>query len=187
MRILALLGFLVVVCSLAYAQDTSQLSQGEAQALESAQQSAPQPSQPVNPVQNTEGAPPMPPPIIDPNLITNSRDLEKKVATRVKDPFMLPNHLYMRIKRKLGNEEGEGFVDESVEPQRRWALRYYKLVGIIWNVNQPKAMITDKDNVLHMFLVKDRIGNNEGQITAIRDGEVVVTEKGVEVRLRLSN
>lgn len=131
--------------------------------------------------------PPVAPPPEDPNLITNSGDLEKKVASRVKDPFMLPNHLYIRIKKKMGNVEGEGFVDEGVEPQRRWALKYYRLVGIIWNVDSPKAMITDKQNTLHMFRVNDKIGNNEGQITEIHNGEVVVRERGNEIRLRLGN
>ncbi|AGH94976.1 pilus assembly protein PilP [Pseudobdellovibrio exovorus] len=180
----------------AWAQGQTQLTPAEAEALkqqvlqlqqqQGTTQSVPIPVTDANAAVGTAPAAPVPP--ADPNLITNSRDLDKKVATRVKDPFMLPNHLYVKIKKKLGNAEGaEGFVDESVEPQRRWAIRHYKLVGIIWNVSQPKAMITDKDNTLHMFLVKDKIGNNEGQITAIRDGEVVINEKGSEIRLKLSN
>lgn len=117
----------------------------------------------------------------------NSKELEKKIALRVKDPFMLPNHLYLKIKKKLGDVQGEGYVDESVEPQRRWALKRYKLVAIIWNVKKPKAMITDKLNNLHMFHVNDQIGNNEGIITSISNGEVVVDEKGIETKLKMTN
>ena len=116
----------------------------------------------------------------------NSRDLEKKVAARIKDPFMLPNHLYLKIKRKLGDVQGEGYVDESMPPQKRWALKRYKLVAIIWNVKNPKAMINDSQGALHMFQVSDRIGNSEGIITSISNGEVVVNEKGNETKLRMS-
>lgn len=150
-------------------------------------------SPPVSPAPPVEqvapGASPQPPPpaaeAAQSEVITNSRDLEKKVASRVKAPFMLPNHIYMKLKRRQGDAEGEGFVDESVEPQRRWSLRHYNLVGIIWNVSRPKAMITDKNGTLFMFYVGDKIGNNEGQITAIHNGEVVVREKGSEIKMRL--
>ena len=115
----------------------------------------------------------------------NSRDLEQKIAGRVKDPFMLPNHLYMKIKRKLGDIQGEGYIDESVEPQRRWALKRYKLVAIIWAVKRPKAMITDAKQDMHMFYVNDKIGNSEGVITAISNGEITVNEKGTESKLKM--
>ena len=115
----------------------------------------------------------------------NSRDLEQKVAGRIKDPFMLPNHLYLQIKRKLGDIQGEGYIDESVEPQRRWALKRYKLVAIIWNVKRPKAMITDAKQELHMFYLNDKIGNSDGVITGISNGEVTINEKGTESKLKM--
>ena len=31
-----------------------------------------------------------------------TEELENKVANRIKDPFMLPNHLYLKIKKKTG-------------------------------------------------------------------------------------
>ena len=117
----------------------------------------------------------------------NSKELEKKISLRTKDPFMLPNHLYMKIKKKLGDVQGEGYVDESVEPQRRWALKRYNLVAIIWNVKKPKAMITDKLNNIHMFHVNDQIGNSEGIIKSISNGEVVVDEKGIETKMKMAN
>jgi hypothetical protein len=98
---------------------------------------------------------------------------------------MLPNHLFLKIKKKLGDVQGEGYVDESVVPQKRWAVKNYRLVAIIWNVKKPKAMITDRNNDIHMFYVNDHIGNNEGIITAIRSGEVVILEKGAEIKLKM--
>lgn len=121
----------------------------------------------------------------NPTTSFNSKELEKKVAVRVKDPFMLPNPLFMKIKKKLGDVQGEGYVDESVEPQRRWALKHYKLIAVIWNVKKPKAMITDRKGDIHMFYVDDHIGNNEGVIASIRNGEVLIVEKGAEIKLRM--
>lgn len=115
----------------------------------------------------------------------NSKELEQRISGRMKDPFMLPNHLYMKIKRKLGDIQGEGYIDESVEPQRRWALKRYKLVAIIWNVKRPKAMIIDAKAELHMFYLNDRIGNSEGVISGISNGEVTVNEKGTESKLKM--
>jgi Tfp pilus assembly protein PilP len=117
--------------------------------------------------------------------VFNSKDLEKKIATRVKHPFMLPNQLFLKIKKKLGDTQGEGYVDESVVPQKRWAVKYYKLVAIIWNVKKPKAMITDRVKNIHVFYMNDHIGNNEGIITAIRSGEVVIKEKEAEIKLKM--
>lgn len=119
-------------------------------------------------------------------LVNNSKELEKRVAERIKDPFMIPNHLFLKIKIKQGNVAGEGYVDESVEPQVRWALKHYKLVAIIWNVKKPKAMITDLENKLHMFHLKDRIGNGDGVIRSIGNGEVIVDEKGTETKFKMS-
>lgn len=115
--------------------------------------------------------------------VNNSKELEKKILGRTKDPFMLPNHLYLKIKRKLGDIQGEGYIDEGVAPQLRWALKRYKLIAIIWNVKRPKAIIADQKEDTHLFYLNDRIGNNEGVITSINDGEVLVNEKGTETRL----
>lgn len=125
-----------------------------------------------------------PPPRSGPMSIA---ELENKVKSRVKDPFMLPNHLYLTVKKKQGEVEGDGYVDESIEPTKRWALKYYHLIAIIWNVKKPKAMITDRNKTHHIFYIGDRIGNNEGVITSIGNGQVKVTEKSAEVILKMSN
>ncbi len=113
------------------------------------------------------------------------KTIEKKLTKRVKDPFMLPDELYLKIKKKLGDVQGEGYVDESVDPPRRWALKHYKLLAVIWNVKKPKAMFRDRKGDNHIFYVNDKIANNEGVITSIHGGEVVVREKDTEIKLRL--
>lgn len=117
----------------------------------------------------------------------NARELSKKIQDRIKDPFMLPNHLYLTVKKKLSEVVGEGYVDDSVEPQKRWALKYYHLVAIIWNVKSPKAMITDKKKDLHIFQIGDRIGNNGGVISSIGNGRMIVRDNEIETTLRMES
>lgn len=116
----------------------------------------------------------------------NSKELERTILLRVKDPFMIPNTLYMKIKRKLGESAGEGYIDEGVEPQVRWAVKRYKLVAIIWNVKKPKAMIGDPEGNIHMFYMNDRIANNDGFIASISNGEVIVSEKDTQTILLMN-
>ena len=111
--------------------------------------------------------------------------LLRKIKDRIKDPFMLPNHLYLTVKKKLSEVVGEGYVDDSVEPQKRWALKYYKVVAIISNVKSPKAMVTDKMKDLHIFRIGDRIGNNGGVVASIGNGQMIVRDSEIETTLRL--
>lgn len=128
---------------------------------------------------------PLPPKLSGGVIPINTKVLEQTVANRVKSPFMIPNELYLKLMRKKGDSPTEGLVDLSVEPSRRWALKYYSLVAVIWNVKNPKAMILDKEGKMHLYREKDYIANQEGVITEINNGEVVVLERGVEVKLKL--
>lgn len=61
-------------------------------------------------------------------------------------------------------------------PLQRYDLEQLKLVGVIWNVKNPKAMISDPNNQIHVLGKDDRIGRNNGYIAVIREGELVVVE-----------
>lgn len=115
----------------------------------------------------------------------NSKVLAEQMKKRVKTPFSLPTDLFILLKKKLSAVEGEGIVDESVDPKRRWALRHYKLIAAIWDVQQPKAIIIDKNDEGNIYYIGERVGNNEGVITAISNGEVTVIEKGVKHVLKI--
>lgn len=117
-------------------------------------------------------------------------ELEKKVSERVKDPFMIPNDIYLMIKQKLletALDTDKSKVDDTLHPKWRWPLRFYKLVAVIWNVSKPKAMITDRDRNMHMYYVGDEIGNRGGVITSIEDGYVNVIEEDREYKLSMYN
>lgn len=166
------------------AQPPSQPEQPAAQApmQPSTQPAAPQPPSPAVP-QAQPLLTPLPPNLSGKPLA--QAKLKLNADTRVKSPFMLPKEIYLSIMKKRVDVQAEGFVDMSVEAKRRWALKYYSLVAVIWNVKNPKAKIADKEGVMHTYKEKDYIGNQEGFISEINNGEVVISERGSEIRLKL--
>lgn len=111
-----------------------------------------------------------------------SKNADEARLNREKNPFMIPNHLYLNIKSKLESQKVTGVVDDnridtSLDEKIRWSIRNYSLIAIIWNVKKPKALISDKNNKRHIFYLNERIGNNNGIITAIRNGEVIIKEQ----------
>lgn len=70
-------------------------------------------------------------------------------------------------------------ASEGIGPQfplQKYDLDQLKLVGVIWDVAQPKAMIMDASGKGHVVKANDRIGRNNGYIARIREGEIVVIE-----------
>jgi type IV pilus assembly protein PilP len=61
-------------------------------------------------------------------------------------------------------------------PLQRFDLDQLKLVGIIWDVKAPKAMLLDPNGKGHVIKVNERVGRNNGYVARIREGEIVVVE-----------
>ncbi len=59
---------------------------------------------------------------------------------------------------------------------QRFDIGNLKLVGIIWDVKRPRAMITDPDGKIHIVGPNAKVGPNNGYIAVIREGEIVVVE-----------
>ena len=73
-------------------------------------------------------------------------------------------------------DPNEGSVIVPRTPLESYDLSQFKLIGIIWNVKNPKAMFVDPNNDVHILEKDQRIGRNQGYIAVIREGEVVVVE-----------
>lgn len=61
-------------------------------------------------------------------------------------------------------------------PLQQYEIDQLKLVGIIWNVTDPKAMFVDPKNQVHIVRRDERVGKKNGYVAVIREGEVVVVE-----------
>ena len=51
-----------------------------------------------------------------------------------------------------------------------------KLVGIVWDIKEPRAMIEDSAGLGYVVKVGTPIGSNDGKVKAIHRNEVVVEE-----------
>lgn len=105
-----------------------------------------------------------------------------------RDPFRLPQYLIDRLTVRapspLVTLEPQA-IDDRVEPIRRWGTTEYTLVGIIWEVKNPKALLRDIQSRVHVIRINDKVGNQNGAVTSIREGAITVTEKDAPIVLRL--
>lgn len=105
-----------------------------------------------------------------------------------RDPFRLPQYLINKLTYKvpmaLAPSDPQA-IDDRIEPIRRWNTSDYTLVGIIWEVKNPKALVRDIQNRVHVIRINDKVGNLNGAVTSIREGAVTVTEKDSPIVLRL--
>ena len=62
-------------------------------------------------------------------------------------------------------------------PTQRYEIDQYKLAGLIWGVDRPRALVEDPDKVGHVLEIGTYIGKNWGKVTQITSGEVIVTEE----------
>ena len=69
---------------------------------------------------------------------------------------------------------------ENLSPLERFELGQLKLVGIVWDIKESRAMVEvlDPDKATRGYTLKvgTPIGPNEGKVKAIKRGEVVIEE-----------
>ncbi|MGZ5025147.1 MAG: pilus assembly protein PilP, partial [Chthoniobacterales bacterium] len=63
-----------------------------------------------------------------------------------------------------------------LSPAQRFDLDQLRLVGIMWDIRDPKAMFMDPEAEVIVLGRDEGIGNRNGYIASIREGEVVVVE-----------
>ena len=65
---------------------------------------------------------------------------------------------------------------ENLSPLERYELGQLKLVGIIWGIKEPRAMVEDATGLGYVVKIGTLIGPNEGKVKAIKPTEVVIEE-----------
>jgi len=105
------------------------------------------------------------------NLTLPAKKSEQSVAPRYsaagkRDPF-----------RPWGLKTGATVrIRENASPLERKDLGQFKLVGIIWDIKEPTAMVEDTDGLGYTVKVGTLIGDKDGKVKAIKPNEVVVEE-----------
>ena len=70
---------------------------------------------------------------------------------------------------------------ENLTPLERYDLGQLKLVGIVWDIKEPNAMVEDSVGLGYIVKVGTPIGVNDGKVKAIRPGAIVIEETYVDI------
>ncbi|MBO9666858.1 MAG: pilus assembly protein PilP [Bdellovibrio sp.] len=147
----------------------------------------PPPPPPGQPAQTAQpAAPPVQPPHQDATVPPPPPDMQMGDAVTAPNSDVLPKDDYVydptgkrdpfkpfRVIRVSSRKE---VPVEQLEPLQRWDLDRLQIVGILWDVGRPRAMIRDPDGTVYTIIKNSKIGRNEGYVSAIREGEIVVVE-----------
>ena len=68
-------------------------------------------------------------------------------------------------------------VSNLLPPVKRYALDQYRLVGILWSGQQPKALIVDPEKNTYVLGLGDELGNSQGRIVEVRGNGILVEER----------
>lgn len=134
------------------------------------------------------------PPVSRPNISPASGILFKHTKSYVgelsnpdRDPFRKPLYILELEEKSLKPQKTEEIrIDDKIEAIRRWPLRDYRLVGVIWDVRNPKAMIVDPSNTMHLLKRNYRIGDKDGIISTISEGTITVIQDNIPVVIDIS-
>lgn len=85
-----------------------------------------------------------------------------------RDPF--------RAYTEVQGTDNSGLSVGPLLPLQKFDLDQLKLIGIIWDVRDPKAMFQDPNAKIYTVGKDERVGRNNGYIATIREGEIVVIE-----------
>ena len=83
-----------------------------------------------------------------------------------RDPFRPPS-----IQARSGT-----LPRDNLSPLERFELGQLKVVGIVWDVKEPRAMIEDSAGLGYTILVGTPIGASDGRVKGIHRDQVVVEE-----------
>ena len=65
---------------------------------------------------------------------------------------------------------------ENLSPLERYELGQLKLVAIVWDIKEAKAMVEDAIGLGYVVKIGTLIGPNEGKVKAIKPTEVIIEE-----------
>jgi type IV pilus assembly protein PilP len=70
---------------------------------------------------------------------------------------------------------------ENLSPLERYDLGQLRLVGVVWHVKEPSAMVEDSVGLGYVVKVGTPIGANDGKVKAIKPNEIIIEESYVDL------
>ncbi|MGI9533489.1 MAG: pilus assembly protein PilP [Thermodesulfobacteriota bacterium] len=74
-------------------------------------------------------------------------------------------------------KEKDAVITATTPPIKRFPLEEYRIVGIVWVDNEPKAMVVDPEKNTYFLSKTDEIGNKNGVIIEVNENGLLVSEK----------
>jgi type IV pilus assembly protein PilP len=70
---------------------------------------------------------------------------------------------------------------ENLSPLERYDLGQLRLVGVVWHVKEPSAMVEDSVGLGYIVKVGTPMGANDGKVKAIKPNEIIIEETYVDL------
>jgi Tfp pilus assembly protein PilP len=70
---------------------------------------------------------------------------------------------------------------ENLAPLERYELGQLRLVGVVWHVKEPNAIVEDSTGLGYVVKVGTPIGANDGKVRAIKPDEIIIEETYVDL------
>lgn len=70
---------------------------------------------------------------------------------------------------------------DNLSPLERYDLGQLKLVGVVWHVKEPSAMVEDSAGLGYIVKVGTPMGANDGKVKAIKPNEIIIEETYVDL------
>lgn len=124
------------------------------------------------PTAETDELPPLPTTAIADDLEVEDAYVYDPKGRR--DPFVPPDGFgQIKVIATPGRAEEGDLKSMGLES---FDIEQLRLVGIMWDVNKPKAMLVGPEDQVFLARPKQKIGRNGGYVAIIREGELVVVE-----------
>lgn len=96
-----------------------------------------------------------------------------------RDPFQVHKSFQRKSIVSGIKKVDQANLGEILDPLLKLDLDKLEVVGIIWEVANPRALVMDPgdpEHRVHIITKRTKIGRNNGYVAAIREGEIVVIE-----------
>ena len=70
---------------------------------------------------------------------------------------------------------------ENLSPLERLDLGQLKVVGIVWDIKEPRAMVEDTAGLGYTVKVGTPIGSNDGKVKAIHRNQIIIEEISADI------
>jgi Tfp pilus assembly protein PilP len=70
---------------------------------------------------------------------------------------------------------------ENLSPLERYDLGQLRLVGVVWHVKEPSAMVEDSVGLGYIVKLGTPIGANDGKVKSIKPNEIIIEETYVDL------